>query len=55
METNTNYELVTKELIFHFFSPKVLQRQKRYLRRGLYKPCDTKILDFICHIYEMVN
>ena len=54
-EKNAKYGLVMKDLVYHSFPPKVLQRQKRYLRRGLYKPCDTKILDFICHIYEMVN
>ena len=52
---NAKYGLVMKDLVYHSFPPKVLQRQKRYLRRGLYKTCDTKIIDFICHIYEMVN
>ena len=42
-ETNANYELAMKDLIYHFFPPKALQHQKRYLRRGIYKPCDTKI------------
>ena len=37
-ETNANYEFVMKDLISHSFSPKALQRQNRYLRRGLYKP-----------------
>ena len=35
MGTNENYELVMKDLIYHFSPPKALQRQKRYLRRGL--------------------
>ena len=54
-ETNVNYELVMKDLISHFFPPKSLQHQKRYLRRGMYKPCNTKILDFICSIDKMVD
>ena len=44
-----------KDLISHFFPPKSLQRQKRYLRRGLYKPSGTKIRDFICRINEIVE
>ena len=44
-----------KDLISHFFFPKALQRQKRYLRRGLYKPRDTKIQDFICRIDNIVE
>ena len=55
METNTNYELVIKELIFHFFPPKVIQRQKRYLRRGVYKPRDTKIRYLVCSIDEIIE
>ena len=54
-EKNSNYELVMKYLISHFFPPKAPQRQKRYLRRGLYKPRDTKILYFICRIGNMVE
>ena len=46
-ETNMNYELVIKELTTHFFPRKEIHIQKRYLRRGLYKPRDTKIRDFI--------
>ena len=34
-EKNTNYELVTNGLIYHFFPPKLIQHQKRYLRRRL--------------------
>ena len=52
-EKNANYELVMKELISHFFPPKVLHRQKRYLSRGLYKPRDTKIQYFISRINDM--
>ena len=44
-----------KELISHFFLPKALQRQKRYLRRELYKPCDTKIQYFIYRINKMIK
>ena len=45
-ETNKNYELAMKDMIYHFFIPKSLQQQKRYLQRGLYKPRDTKIREF---------
>ena len=44
-----------KDLISHFFPPKALQRQKRYLRRELYKPCDTKIRYFIYRINKMIK
>ena len=44
-----------KDLISHLFPPKALQRQKRYLRRGLHRTCDTKIRDFIYCIDEMVE
>ena len=44
-----------KDLISHFFLPKALQRQKRYLIRGIYKPCNTNIRDFICPIGDMVK
>ena len=44
-----------KYLISHFFPPKALQRQKRYLRRELYKPCDTKIRYFIYRINKMIK
>ena len=54
-ETNTNYELSMKDLIYYFFPPKSLQRQNMYLQRGLYKPCDTKIRYFIFRIDEMVE
>ena len=46
-KTNTNYKLVMKYLIIHFFPPKALHPQKRYQRRGIYKPHGTKIRDFI--------
>ena len=44
-----------KYLIFHFPPPKALQCQKRYLRRGLYKPCNTNIRYFIFSIDKMVE
>ena len=53
--TNTNYELVMKNLITYLFPPKALQRQKRYLRRGLYKSWGTKIREFICKIGGIVD
>ena len=46
-ETNANYKLFMKDLIYNLFMPKAIQRQKRYLQRGLYKTHDTKIRDFI--------
>ena len=49
-ETNAIYKLLMKDLISHFFPPKALQRQKRYLRRGMYKPRVTKIRYLISHI-----
>ena len=36
-ETKETCELAMKDLDSHFFLPKALQRQKWYLRRGLYK------------------
>ena len=44
-----------KYLITRFFPLKALQRQKIYLQRGLYNPCNTKIRNFICRIDEMVE
>ena len=44
-----------KDLISHFFPPKVLQHHNIYLRRGVYKPRDTKIHDLICFIDKMVE
>ena len=55
MKTDMNYEFVMKYLISHFSLPKSLQRQKRYLRKGLYKPCNTNIRYFICQIDYMVG
>ena len=53
--TNSNYELVTKDLITNLFPLKVLQFQKRYLRRVLYNPRETNIRDLIFWINEMVE
>ena len=52
---NSNYELAMKDLITHYFPPKALQRQKRYLWRELYKPRYTKIRYLICRIDRMVE
>ena len=54
-ETNASYKLVMKYLISHFFPPKALQIQKRYLQRGLYKPRGTKIQEFVSQIDKMVE
>ena len=37
-ETNSNYELVIRDVTTRFFPSKELQIQKRYPHRGLYKP-----------------
>ena len=54
-EINSNYELVIKNLIIHFFPPKAIQRQKIYLCKGIYKPCYTNICEFICRIDEILD
>ena len=46
-EINNNYKLVIQYLISHFLPSKELQGQERYLFRGLYKPRETKIREFI--------
>ena len=53
--TNAHYGLVMKDFIGHLLPPKALQLQKRYLRRGLYKPHDTKIRYFIIRVNKMVD
>ena len=55
MKTNTNYELVVKDIISHLFPPKAIQLQKKYLSRGLYKLHDTKIKDFVCKIDKIIE
>ena len=55
METNANYGLVMKDLTTNFIPPKALHIHKIYLRRGLYKPHETKIWSFIFWIDEMVD
>ena len=44
-----------KDLISYFPRPNAIHLQKRYLIRELYKPCGTKIRNFICHIDEMAE
>ena len=44
-----------KEPISYFSPPKALQRQKRYLRRGMHKSHDTKIQYFIYCINKMIK
>ena len=44
-----------KDLITLFFPQKALQLQKIYLRRGMYRPHETDIWDFICRIDKMVD
>ena len=44
-----------KDLISHFFPPKSLQRQKRYLRRGLLKTRNIKIRYFIFCINYIIE
>ena len=55
MDNNSNYDLVVKDFISQFFPPKALQRQKRYLPRGLYKTRDINIHEFICRIDEIIK
>ena len=49
-ENKLIYKLVMIYLFNCFFPPEALQRQKRYLLRGLYKPRNTKIWDFVCRV-----
>ena len=44
-----------QDVFTHFFPPKVIQRQKICLCRGLYNPHDTKIRKFICRVDEIVE
>ena len=55
METNKNCKLVIQDLISHFLLQKSLQHQKRYLHRGLYNPCETKIREFIFRITNIIK
>ena len=50
---NAKYKLVIQDVFIQFFTPKVLQRQNRYLCRGLYNPHDTKISKFICRVEKI--
>ena len=54
-ETNYNYNLAMKELMNHLLPPKAINIHKRYLQRGIYKPCDTKIREVIFRIDEIVE
>ena len=54
-QINSNHELAIKGIITHFFLPKALQCQKRYLIRGIYKPRDTKIRNFVCTIDKILK
>ena len=44
-----------KDIISHFYPPKLLKLQKMYLRWALYKPCNTNIREFICRIDKMIE
>ena len=52
--TKENYKMVMEGLTTFFLSPKALQRQNIYLRRGLFKPRGNKMQGFICCIKDMV-
>ena len=54
-QKNSDYKLVIRDLISHFFPPKALQCQKRYIRRVLYKPCEANIRKLICRINKIIN
>ena len=42
-KTRGNYKSVTEGATSHFFPPKALQYQKRYIFRGLYNPRESNI------------
>ena len=44
-----------KDFIARLFPPKVLQLQTSYLLRGVYKPRNINIREFICQINKMVE
>ena len=52
-ETEGNFKQIQQALILHFFPPKALQRQKRFLRRSVRKPRDMKVRQFIERIVEI--
>ena len=39
----------------HFFPPKALQFHNRYLHWGLFKPRDSNLLIFFCHVNNIVE
>ena len=50
-----NYEFITNYQITYFFPLKVIQRQRIYLQRRLYKPRNSKIRNFIFKIDKIVE
>ena len=52
-ETNEHYKFVMADLTQHVFPLKALQTQKRYMRRFLRKPKDTKVRDFVSRVSEL--
>ena len=54
-ETDVHFKSTTQGLVEHFFPPKALQREKRYLCRGLYKPKDCPVRDFVCRVNEILE
>ena len=54
-DTNANYELVVKDVIYHFFPQKAFHIQKICLCWVLYKTCDTNISDFIYSIDKLTR
>ena len=51
----TNYKLFIQGVMPHFFHPKSLHHQKRYLLWGLFKPYESKVCDFICQLHNIVE
>lgn len=52
-ETIANYRLARQDLITHVFPHRALLMQKRYMRRFLRKPQDTKIREFMARLVEI--
>ena len=52
-ETEENFQKIQQDLIEHFFPPKALQRQKRWLRRVMCKPRDMTIRQLVERVSEI--
>ena len=54
-KNTVNYKLFIEDMVTHFFLTKAWQWQKRYIRWGMFQPWDSKILELICRVNEMVE